>query len=155
METAMVILIPAMVLLLRLDMAILPHHMDTLMDTALPATAPLFMDMNLLMAQLPMDKIHLAMDMPPLLLKDTVLATVTPILPHHMDTPMDTVLPATAPFFMDMNLLMAQLPMDKIHPTMDMPHLLLKDTVLATVTPILPHHMDTPMDTVLPATAPL
>merc|ERR1719193_195815 len=130
---------------------ILPHHMDT----ALPATAPLFMDMNLLMAQLPMDKIHLAMDMPHLLLKDTVLATVTPILPHHMDTPMDTVLPATALIFMDMNLLMAQLPMDKIHPTMDMPHLLLKDTVLATVTPILPHHMDTPMDTVLPATAPL
>merc|ERR1719209_2706300 len=120
------------------------------MDTVLPATAPLFMDMNLLMAQLPMDKIHLAMDMPHLLLKDTALATVTPILPHHMDTPMDTALPATAPLFMDMNLLMAQLPMDKIHLAMDMPHLLLKDTVLATVTPILPHHMDT----VLPATAP-
>merc|ERR1719193_2111059 len=102
------------------------------------------------MAQLPMDKIHPAMDMPHLLLKDTVLATVTPILPHHMDT----ALPATAPLFMDMNLLMAQLPMDKIHLAMDMPHLLLKDTVLATVTPILPHHMDTPMDTVLPATAP-
>merc|ERR1711872_983248 len=78
METAMATLIPAMVLLLRLTMAILPNHMDTLMDTAIPATALLFMDMNLLMDQLPMDKIHRAMDIPHLLLKDTVLATVTP-----------------------------------------------------------------------------
>merc|ERR1711872_867582 len=30
---------------------------------------------------------------------------------------------------------MAQLPMDKIHQAMDIPHLLLQDTVLATVTP--------------------
>merc|ERR1711872_1109602 len=78
METAMATLIPAMVIPLLLAMAILPHHMDTLMDTILPSTALLFINMNLLMAQLPMDKIHRAMDIPHLLLKDTVLATVTP-----------------------------------------------------------------------------
>merc|ERR1719193_560774 len=72
------------------------------------------------------------MDMPQLLLKNTVLATVTPILPHHMDT----ALPATAPLLMDMNLLIAQLPMDKIHPAMDMPHLLLKDTALPATAPL-------------------
>ena len=74
----MATLIPAMVIPLLLAMAILPHHMDTLMDTALPSTALLFINMNLLMGQLPMDTIHLAMDMPHLLLRDTVLATVTP-----------------------------------------------------------------------------
>merc|ERR1711887_98077 len=119
METAMATLIPAMVILLRLAMAILPHHMDTLMD------------INLLMARLPMDKIHLAMDMPHLLqqliitipcMMETAMATLIPamviplllamaILPH----PLDTALSATAPLFINMNLLMAQLHMDKIH----------------------------------------
>merc|ERR1719193_2407226 len=111
---------------LAMDM---PHLL--LKDTALPSTALLFINLNLLMGQLPMDTIYLAMDMPHLLLKDTVLATVTPILPHLMDT----ALPATALLSMDMNLLMAQLPMDTIHLAMDMPNFLLKDTVLATVTP--------------------
>merc|ERR1711872_727291 len=151
METDMATLIPAMVIPLLLAMAILPHHMDTLMDTTLPATALLFMDINLLMAQLPLDKIHLAMDMPHLLqqlfivilcMMETAMATLIPamviplllamaILPHHMDT----APPSTALLFINMNLLMGQLPMDTLHQAMDMPHLLLKDTVLATVTP--------------------